>query len=362
MARILNVGVVGCGEAAQLLHLPTLRELPDLFKVSALSDPSPMVLDGVAGRTPGAVSYTTPDDLLRDPAVDVVLIASPHVFHAQMVLMAMQAGKHILVEKPMCLTVAEADALVEAEAKHGVVAQVGYQRRHAPAFEDAVRRVQRLAGRINLARVHDVIGANQAFIRSTTPAIKGTDVPSALVHRANALLAEKTFEAIGIAEGPLAAAYGFLLGLSSHDISAMRELLGMPRRVLYATCRRRASFLSAAFDYGDFICQFETGVDSIARFDAHLEVFTEDAVIRVEYDTPYIRHLPATLRVTGSNSEFGVTRSEGFSARTDTVAIEWRRLHTHICRDERPKCSLADARNDLVIFRDVISAMKTAEG
>lgn len=60
-----------------------------------------------------------------------------------------------------------------------------------------------------------------------------------------------------------------------------------------------ANTLTAAFDYGDFVCQFETGIDNIARFDGHLEVFAENQVIRVQYDTPYVRNLSIRLTVTG---------------------------------------------------------------
>ena len=73
-------------------------------------------------------------------------------------------------------------------------------------------------------------------------------------------------------------AYRLMLGLSSHDISAMRELLGMPSKVLFAAQRNNGSYLTAVFDYGPYVCHFETGVDQIARFDAHLEVYSTEKV------------------------------------------------------------------------------------
>ena len=72
-----------------------------------------------------------------------------------------------------------------------------------------------------------------------------------------------------------------MLGLSSHDISAMRELLGMPKKVLHATQRSGGMYLTATFDYGDYVCQFDTGVDTLPRFDANLEVFGEKKYVRV---------------------------------------------------------------------------------
>ena len=102
--------------------------------------------------------------------------------------------------------------------------------------------------------------------------------------------AERVKEVIGVDGGPRAAAYSLLLSLSSHALSAMRELIGMPERVIYAAQHDGGRFLSAAFDYGHFTCHFEAGVDRIPHFDAHLEVYTPTEIIRVDYDTPYVRH------------------------------------------------------------------------
>ena len=252
---------------------------------------------------------------------------------------------------------AEADALAEAEVKHGVTVQIGYQRRYAPAFEQAVGIVAELKGSINLARVHDVIGPNSAFIDATTPVIRGNDVPKEMLERGNAALAAKNLEAIGTADGVRARTYAILLGLSSHDISAMRELIGLPQRVLYAATRKSGLFISAAFDYGAFVCHFETGIDAVARFDAHLEVYSDDKIVRVDYDTPYIRHLPTVLSVTEPNTGFGVSETRGYPTRGDAFVVEWSRFHHNITERRTSKSSIADARKDLEIFRDMMAVM-----
>ena len=77
----------------------------------------------------------------------------------------------------------------------------------------------------------------------------------------------------------------------------MRELLGRPRGVAAARQWRDGGFIVALLDYGDFVVTYETGVDEQLRFDAHIEVYGDTASMRVQYDTPYIRHLPTTLVV-----------------------------------------------------------------
>ena len=54
---------------------------------------------------------------------------------------------------------------------------------------------------------------------------------------------------------------------------------------------------AALLDYPDFVVSYETGVDEQLRFDAHLEVYGDLASMRIQYDTPYVRHLPTTLTI-----------------------------------------------------------------
>ncbi len=128
---------------------------------------------------------------------------------------------------------------------------------------------------------------------STSNVTRAKDVPETVLEEGRRRMSEAALAAVGVGDGPKFMAYNLLLGLSSHDISAMRELIGMPKAVLAATQRNGGRVITASFDYGHFVCNFETAVDRIPHFDAHLEVVTPTEIIRIDYDTPYIRHLPA---------------------------------------------------------------------
>ncbi|NTU84743.1 MAG: hypothetical protein HGA45_36165 [Chloroflexales bacterium] len=164
-------------------------------------------------------------------------------------------------------------------------------------------------------------------------------------------------EALGDAPAVLRGVYGLLLGLSSHDLSAMRELLGMPRRVLYATQRQGGLYLTAAFDYGDYVCQFETGIDNIPRFDAHLEVYGENQVLRVQYDTPYVRNLPIRLSITEANGKGGVIERREHPAWGDAFVAEWRAFYASVTEGRQPKTTPTDFRQELELFRDMVALM-----
>jgi predicted dehydrogenase len=235
---ILQVGIVGCGEVTQLMHLPSLLQLNDKFQVTALCDVSPKVLEGVGSIWNVAKRFRDYHELVEQADVGVVLIANPNPYHAEVALAAIAAGKHVLIEKPMCISLKEADAIIAAASQQPqVTVQVGYMRRYAPAFVEACRLVPGV-GAIRLARVHDVLGWNSLFIKDTSRSVRGDDMPADVIAQGQRMQDERIAEAIGEVPPELCSAYSLMLGLSSHDLSAMRELLGMPRKVLCATQRQ----------------------------------------------------------------------------------------------------------------------------
>ena len=232
-------------------------------------------------------------------------------------------------------------------------------RRHAPAFTEAVKLVREMTD-IRLARVHDVIGRNPLIISQIFNVIRPTELTNSSAEELLAIQNEMIKEAIGPTGAPLDTTYLLLLGLASHDTSAMRELLGAPKGVLYAASRGPAGrTVSAAFDYGGFVCQFETTVDEVPRFDAHIEIYSPERIVRVELDTPYVRNLPGKVTVLEPGSD-GMARRTESSPWKDAFEVEWKAFHRSVQTGERPKTSVADAREDLVLFSRMMALMKEA--
>lgn len=358
MKQQLRIGIVGCGEVAQTLHLPSLYQLPEQFRVSALCDVSRQVVEGVGDHWQVAKRTLDYRDLIAQEDVDVVLVANPNAYHAEVTLAAIAAGKHVLIEKPMCITLREADAIIEAQKKAGVTVQVGYMRRYAPAFLEGCQLVGQM-GAIRQARVYATLGWNELFSGNTTRVLRGDDVPKELIEASNQRQAELTQEAIGeVADPELNFVYFLLLGLSTHDLSAMRELLGTPKRVLYATKRHKGLVLSAAFDYGDYVCHFETTLNNIAKFDVGLSVTGENQIVRIQYDTPYVRNLPVRVFVTESNGQGGVIERAIHPTWGDAFVAEWRAFYDNVTEHKEPKTSPSDFRKDLELFAEMIAHMK----
>ena len=121
--RKLRLGIIGLGRAFSLMR-PGFKASPDLA-LAAAADPRPEARARFAEEFGGA-AYAGADELLRDAPIDAVYIASPHQFHAAQAIAAMQAGKHVLVEKPMALTLSEAEAMVAAAQAARVKLLVGH--------------------------------------------------------------------------------------------------------------------------------------------------------------------------------------------------------------------------------------------
>jgi predicted dehydrogenase len=127
----IGVAVVGCGGFATGMHIPNLAALP-AYRLHAVADVDEARARRVAEQY--GLSYATADytRILVDPAVELVVITTPHNEHATMAIATARAGKHILLEKPMGMSPDETRAVVRAVREAGVTFAIGFNRRFAP--------------------------------------------------------------------------------------------------------------------------------------------------------------------------------------------------------------------------------------
>ena len=129
----LRIGVVGAGPIAQLAHLEACVKARNA-ELYALCDAAPDLLGRVAAIHSPRVAYIDYDEMLADPALDAVIVATADQFHVPMALRAIEARKHVLVEKPLGVQVEECETLAAAVAGSGLVVQVGTHRRFDPGI------------------------------------------------------------------------------------------------------------------------------------------------------------------------------------------------------------------------------------
>ncbi len=357
-----RIGVIGLGEVAQVVHLPVLQSLSDKFELTNVCDISPTLRQVIGDRyaVPETNRFAHAGDLLDAGDLDGVLVLSSDEYHAEAVVAALQRGIHVLVEKPMCLSPREAESIIAARDRSEAKVMVGYMRRFAPAFTDAVDRLADV-GRINYVRVHDIIGKNRLIIDQTATVLRPDDLEQALMEERWERGRKLVQEAIGSVKDELANTYRLLCGLGSHDLSAMRELIGRPRRVVTARQWRDGNFVTALLEYDDFFVTYETGVDDQLRFDAHIEVYGDLATLRVQYDTPYVRHLPTTLvteETIGDALRHTVTRPN----LKDPYTYELEYFHQMMTTGLSPKTDPEDFLADLDLFAEIIRVIGEGDG
>jgi predicted dehydrogenase len=139
-APSVGIGMLGLGAIADE-HLGAIADVDGLH-VAAVCDVDPGRLATSRDRYAAPAAYADADQMLADPAVALVVVSTPPSSHAGWALRALEAGKHVVVEKPFCLTTAEADAMIAAAADGDRLLAV-YQNRRWDADYVALRRVVR---------------------------------------------------------------------------------------------------------------------------------------------------------------------------------------------------------------------------
>lgn len=134
-------GIIGIGRHPDLKVVPAMKLAAETRLIAAFSRDRGRA-DAFARKHNFQAAYDSLQDLLRDPRIDAVYISSPNFLHAPYTKMAAEAGKHILVEKPMALNVKDALEMVHVCRHNGVKLGVGFQLRHHPGHRKARELIQ----------------------------------------------------------------------------------------------------------------------------------------------------------------------------------------------------------------------------
>lgn len=145
-AKQLRLGVVGCSAISQAAHLRAASSARNV-ELAAICDSSKDLRWKMAAIYEPKKVYSTYQELLEDPDIDAVIIGVPERFHADSALQAVLAGKHVLVEQPMGLTIEECETLLEIGHRKHQIVQVSSVRRFDPGISYAHAFVQENIGK-----------------------------------------------------------------------------------------------------------------------------------------------------------------------------------------------------------------------
>lgn len=131
MSEKLRTAIIGCGGIANGKHMPALKAVGAADMVAFCDIIEQRAIDAKNRfGTPDAKVYTDYKELLKDESIQVVHVCTPNISHAPISIDALNAGKHVLCEKPMAKTADEAKAMVEAAKRNNKILSIGYQNRY----------------------------------------------------------------------------------------------------------------------------------------------------------------------------------------------------------------------------------------
>lgn len=177
----VGIGVIGLGRMGQVYATHTARQIENA-RLVAVADPTRDVLDRFAAQLPSVEPFSDYRELLAHPQVQGVIVASPTSTHREVVIAAAQAGKAIFCEKPLALTLAETDEIIEAVRLADVPLQVGFMRRFDRGYAEAKRKIE--AGVIGQPVMVRSIGRDpyRTSLEFANPAVSGGLIVDMAIH------------------------------------------------------------------------------------------------------------------------------------------------------------------------------------
>jgi predicted dehydrogenase len=356
MVQRLKVGVIGAGIIAQVMHLNYLRELADHYEITALCDIALENAQANAASYGISKVFTDWQELLREP-VDVVLVLTSGS-HAPIAIEAARAGKHVLVEKPMCFSVEEGKQMRDAAAESGTVLMVGYPKRYDAAFGRFREEVARIADP-RLLRVTTFESPFLPYVRHY-PLAPIAPIPADAVQRWQAETDARVTQAIGDVDQFLRTTYQrVLLDTLVHELNTVRAVLGEPERLDYVDIQ--SSSLTAMLKFGGLpVAIHWVDLPGITRYKMEFACYGPDKRVTISFPSPFLRSAPTLLDIEGG--ENGTTRSwhtEEISSYDSAFKRELLEFHECVVNRKKPETDADDALHDIALCQSIIRGFQT---
>jgi predicted dehydrogenase len=348
MERI-RVGVVGCGLVAQLMHLRYLDELADRFEIAALCDISAGTVDAVADRHRVGRRFTDWREMLDAVRLDLIMVLT-NASHAEPALAALARGLHVFVEKPMALSIGDADRMIAAASAAGRSLTVGYMKRHDPAYAAAAGRIKALGPlrHVGITTLESPIGPyvdHEVLIRVG-------DVPRQILDAGLAKRQRLVAEALGrpADQGLVRAYHDLLLDSAIHELNLLRGLVGDPSSVLAAEFWDDGRSMHVVFGYpGELRASFSfVWLEELPEYVQELAFRAPGGRVGLRFPSPFLRNAPT--RIALDRWDDGVLHREELIAGYDEAfRRELVHLHRTVVDGVEPLVSPDVARGDVAL-------------
>jgi predicted dehydrogenase len=302
----LRMGYVGCGFMAQSVHIPNLLAIPEC-ELLALAEVRPELGRKVQARFGVPRLYRSHLELAEDPDIQAVGISGHFVGQGELAIDMLRAGKDVFMEKPMAVTVAQAERIVRAAQESGRRLMVGYMKRYDAGNREVKRLVDQFRdtgelGQVRFVRNHGFCGDWVAG--SAAPYIQSDEPVPGVEPQIPEWMPEQFYRG-----------YIGYLQQYTHNINLVRWLLGAGQdvRVKVVDLDARDGMTGlVVLEVGGVRTTIESGSVAYHAWDEHTQVYFERGWVRTEAPPLLLQNVPATVEVYRSDKGQGSTQMARF--------------------------------------------------
>lgn len=355
MTRI-PIGVVGCGAIAQVHHLPNLMELQEEFQVVAVCDVSAGAAGYGAQRFHVPHHFTDYRDLLAAD-LDAVLLCQSDP-KTEVAVAAFDAGKHVLIEKPVCFSQQEMARLLAAQSRAGTVGQAGYMKVYDPAFELALAETAGMD--ISFVQINHLHPNNDLHL-AQFDIRRFDDIPPQVIAAVQQARTAARLEAIGSVPPAVERAFHMLAGSMIHDLYGLRTVMGMPTEIVGTEIWLDGRAFTTTLAYANGARCVATWVDlpELWDFQESLEIYGGDKRVILEYPTGFARGHLSRVTVQGIDEDGTTYRKEPAVDWESAFVRELRHFHSCITQGAVCRTPLRDAQLDVGLIIDIVKNYQT---
>ena len=344
--RLLRLGYVGCGFMAQKVHLPNLLTTPGC-EVVALAELRQELGRKVQERLRIPRLYSDHQALLADPEIDAICVSGGFMAQGDIARDALLAGKDVFMEKPMAISLAQADRILAASRQSGKRLMVGYMKRHDAGNEIAKAEIERLRGSgelgaVTYARSHDFAGD---WTNGLDTPMDQSDEPM------------PRMPVVGPEWMPpqFVGQYLNYINEYTHNVNLLRWLLGAGEDVAVRAVDLDDDGYTGivVFDMAGVRATLETGDVSHYRYDDHTQIYFQHGWVRLAMPPLLLKQVPAEVEFYRAGEE------QSFIRRVPQPAWSWsykREVEQFVqcLRTGSPfRSSAEDTRTDVRLFEDI---------
>jgi predicted dehydrogenase len=348
----------------QAEHAFYLWEERERFEFVALADASATVREALKARYGLMETHADISGLLGS-GLDAVVIAAPDALHPDLAARALEAGLHVLCEKPLALTLAGCDRIKAARDRSGRVLQVAYMKRHDPAYKRALDLLPPRIADVKLISVEVNDPDFEPFV-AHLPMTWPNDLAAALRADLRADTARQLHDSAGLEldeTGARALGSGYLSAMV-HDVAVVHGLLAhldceMPHEADHGALFDEGRGVQLAFGLpgGGRVSMTGLALAGVPDYTERITVYCTDRIVELTFPSPYLRHVPTRLTLRRGGASHALETQEFRVSYEEAFREQLRAFHAAICGDVPVATPLEQARCDIELL---ISAFKKA--